>query len=147
MEDGTFYVTLPSNSSKTYYPDNDVSRFKTHLAQTLSIPSEKKYKIGLAELILPFFPSKAGDCYIYSSAAQPSILGDTYSKLLRVVRVDPKRDTYEFQRVYFHDLEAREINTIDILLADQDGNKFFTAQTAQNLATIIVLCFTDNPTE
>ena len=35
-----FYVTLPSNSSMSYYPDNTVTEYKTYLAQPISLESD-----------------------------------------------------------------------------------------------------------
>ena len=42
-----FYVTLPSNSSISYYPDNTVTRYKTHLSQPISLEGE--WEVGLFE--------------------------------------------------------------------------------------------------
>ena len=42
-----FYVTLPSNSSMSYYPDNTVTRYKTHLSQPISLESD--WEVGLFE--------------------------------------------------------------------------------------------------
>ena len=42
-----FYVTLPSNSSMSYYPDNTVTRYKTRLSQPISLDGE--WEVGLFE--------------------------------------------------------------------------------------------------
>ena len=42
-----FYVTLPSNSSMNYYPENTVTKYKTHLAQPISL--EGDWEVGLYE--------------------------------------------------------------------------------------------------
>jgi hypothetical protein len=46
-----FYVTLPSDSSEKYYPDNAVARFVTRLRETVRLDGE--YEITLAEIIHP----------------------------------------------------------------------------------------------
>ena len=46
-----FYITLPSNSSKDYYPDNKISEFRTKLKNALSLP--ENWEMGLCELIFP----------------------------------------------------------------------------------------------
>ena len=44
-----FYVTLPSNSSMEYFPDNKTSNFVTKLSTTLQLDGERK--VGLAEIV------------------------------------------------------------------------------------------------
>ena len=43
----SFYMTLPSNSSMNYYPENTVTKYKTHLAQPISL--EGDWEVGLFE--------------------------------------------------------------------------------------------------
>ncbi len=43
-----FTVTLPSNSSEGYYPDNTISSFKTHLPEEISLETE--YEVALTEI-------------------------------------------------------------------------------------------------
>ena len=43
-----FYVTLPSNSSMNYYPENTVTKYKTHFAQPISL--EGDWGVGLFEI-------------------------------------------------------------------------------------------------
>lgn len=43
-----FYLTLPSNSSLKYYPDNTVARFTTRLQNPVSLSGE--WEVGLAEI-------------------------------------------------------------------------------------------------
>ena len=47
MESG-FYVTLPSDSSVQYFPDNKTSNFVTKLSRTLQLDGE--WEVGLAEI-------------------------------------------------------------------------------------------------
>jgi hypothetical protein len=46
-----FYVTLPSDSSVGYYPDNMVARFVTKLPERIRL--EGDYEMGLVEIIYP----------------------------------------------------------------------------------------------
>ena len=46
-----FYVTLPSNSSMQYFPDNKTSNFVTKLSRTLQLDGE--WEVGLAEIDYP----------------------------------------------------------------------------------------------
>lgn len=46
-----FYVTLPSDSSANYYPNNTVARFVTKLSERIRL--EGDYEMALAEIIYP----------------------------------------------------------------------------------------------
>jgi len=58
-----FYVTLPSNSSMQYYPDNTVARYTTKLANTIEL--EGDWEVGLAEISVPSAVENVvcGQCY------------------------------------------------------------------------------------
>src|SRR6218665_515669 len=43
-----FYVTLPSNSSMRYYPDNTTTRYTTRLENTLALTGD--WEVGLVEI-------------------------------------------------------------------------------------------------
>src|SRR3989442_829745 len=56
-----FYLTLPSNSSQEYFPDNTKTEFTTKLASTIELTNE--WEVGLAEIMFPrswYTVSKAG---------------------------------------------------------------------------------------
>ena len=46
-----FYLTLPSNSSEQYFPDNTMTEFTTKLASTIDLTGE--WEVGLAEIMFP----------------------------------------------------------------------------------------------
>jgi hypothetical protein len=46
-----FYVTLSSDSSANYFPNNTVARFITKLRERICLEGE--YEIGLVEIIYP----------------------------------------------------------------------------------------------
>lgn len=46
-----FFLSLPSNSSMTLYPENTVSQYTTHLPREISLTGE--WEVGLSEIILP----------------------------------------------------------------------------------------------
>jgi hypothetical protein len=51
MMNNHFYITLPSDSSATYYPNNTVSHFITRLPERVRL--EGPYEMALAEIIFP----------------------------------------------------------------------------------------------
>ena len=46
-----FYLTLPSNSSAKFYPDNTVTQFNTRLHQTFDLTGE--WEVGMTEIMFP----------------------------------------------------------------------------------------------
>jgi hypothetical protein len=61
-----FYLTLPSDSSSKYYPENTTACFKTKLKARIELDGE--YEVGLAQLIYPHswfnFNNSNGDFYV-----------------------------------------------------------------------------------
>ena len=46
-----FYLTLPSNSSEQYYPDNTLTHFTTKLHSDVSLNGD--WEVGLADIMYP----------------------------------------------------------------------------------------------
>src|SRR5260221_3059333 len=46
-----FYLTLPSNSSQQFFPDNTLTEFTTKLPSTIELTNE--WEVGLAEIMFP----------------------------------------------------------------------------------------------
>ena len=47
-----FYLTLPSNSSMNYYPDNTLAHYTTVLAQDVDLSG--RWEVGLSEIQYPY---------------------------------------------------------------------------------------------
>ncbi|GIX93061.1 uncharacterized protein CDAR_170951 [Caerostris darwini] len=47
----SFYLTLPSDSSLHYFPNNKISSFATQLPSPITL--DRKWEVGLAEIIYP----------------------------------------------------------------------------------------------
>jgi len=58
-----FYLTLPSNSSMKYYPENTVAQFTTKLSNVIEL--EGDWEVGLAEISVPSRVENAfnDECY------------------------------------------------------------------------------------
>lgn len=67
-----FYLTLPSNSSMEYYPDNSASHYFTKLPQTIDL--EREFEVGLSEIQLPnsYLNVAKGDFWIEYTTHLPS---------------------------------------------------------------------------
>ena len=80
MESGQFYMTLPSNSSMTYFPDNTLAEYKVKLPNHVDL--SESWEVGLASITYPhtwytireenrrFYYYDAGDG-VFNSAGLP----------------------------------------------------------------------------
>lgn len=148
MDGTSIYLTLPSNSSADFFPNNHFSKFSTQLAQPLILDQSLKHTIALAELVLPEAPQKPLDCYIYCSITRLNVVGDSYAKLLRMIRLTTDKNIYEFRNLYFHEVDrVNQVAGIDLLLTDQFGEELTApSYSARDLATVAVLCIHSVPT-
>jgi hypothetical protein len=48
----SFYVTLPSNSSKEFYPENTLTNFTTKLQPPFYL--NQTYEVGIVEITFPY---------------------------------------------------------------------------------------------
>ncbi len=58
-----FYLTLPSNSSEVYYPDNTVTQFTTRLHNSFNLTGE--WEVGMTEIMFPhsWYNVTRNSCY------------------------------------------------------------------------------------
>lgn len=139
------FLFLPSNSSKDFHDKNSLSKFTTRLVQPLTFQLGYEYRIGLAELSIPAnaLPNQnqSDDCYVYCSLCCLNYVGDTFSKLLRSVRISKTTETYSFPIIFFHEIEpVTYVTDIEIKLARQGGENFpFKSSTLPSIATICIV--------
>ena len=46
-------ITLPSNSSMEYYPNNTLASFQTHFETPLTLIMSEDHEVALSEILLP----------------------------------------------------------------------------------------------
>ncbi|GFY67971.1 uncharacterized protein TNIN_431361 [Trichonephila inaurata madagascariensis] len=89
----SFYITLPSDSSMHFFPENKISHFKTRLPSPVYLNGE--WEVGLSEIIYPqswlnvngtnnYFRYKVGDSNI-SSTVKGTIDVDSYEKMCLIL--------------------------------------------------------------
>ena len=108
-----FYVTLPSNSSMQYFPDNKTSNFVTNLSRTPQLDGE--WEVGLAEIDYPhtWYNIREGktslEIYVPDKWAQKfSIQPGYYENVIDVIDALSK---------------AGLANTTDVVVSCDDTNK------------------------
>ena len=114
-----FCVTLPSNSSTQYFPDNKTSNFVTKLSRTLQLDGE--WEVGLAEIDYPhtWYNIREGknsvEIYVPDKWAQEgSIQPGYYEKVIDVIDVLRK---------------AGLANLTDVVVTHDDTSKRVTVKT------------------
>lgn len=123
-------ITLPSNSeAPVYRGTNKLSRFTVQLARPLVLNTEKRFSLGLCEINIPWqaLPTDLDsnkDLYVYCNLVSPQYTGDSYSRLLRLVRIQNNKETYEFNKIYYRPLEGTRHTCVDIFISNQKGENY-----------------------
>ncbi|GFT78283.1 uncharacterized protein TNCV_4451421 [Trichonephila clavipes] len=109
----SFYVTLPSDSSMHFFPENKISHFKTQLPSSVYLNGE--WEVGLSEIIFPhswlnvnetnnYFRYKFGDGNISSTVKQTIDVGcyetmfDTILAIQLALPQNPNRFTINYNK-------------------------------------------------
>ena len=107
-----FYVTLPSNSSMQYFPDNKTSNFVTKLPRTLQLDGE--WEVGLDEIVYPhiwynIFEEKNSveiytpdNLYLVFKTVEYSIQPGYYEKVQDVIDALYKAGLNNLTDVFYH---------------------------------------------
>lgn len=101
----SFYITLPSDSSQRFFPENTLSHFVTQLPTPVTLNGE--WEVGLAEIIYPhtwynvnasnnLFGFDLGDGQLSSRRIPPGYY-ETIPDILKAVTLAPFRDKIQFQ--------------------------------------------------
>lgn len=89
-----FYLTLPSNSSFAYFPDNTLTNYKTQLPQVINL-SEGEWEVGLVEIQYPrtWYNVHKGDVWLRLSlyaednrVDMPAGYYDNPAKFIRILK-------------------------------------------------------------
>ena len=116
-----FYVTLPSNSSMQYFPDNKTSNFVTKLSRTLQLDGE--WEVGLAEIDYPhtWYNVHEGKNSVESYAP------DKFDLVFQIVEYSIQPGYYEKVQDMIDSLyKAGLANLTDVVLLYDDTSKRVT---------------------
>ena len=118
-----FYVTLPSNSSMQYFPDNKTSNFKSKLSRTLQLDGE--WEVGLTEIVYPH------TCYNIREGKNSVEIyaSDNLYLVFKTVEYSIQPGYYEkVQDVIDALYKAGLANLTDVVLSYDDTSKRVTAK-------------------
>ena len=82
-----FHLTLPSNSSQKFFPNNTTTHFTTKLPQTVTLNEE--YEVGVNEIQIPvsWYNVTENECWFKTSSAKIFETGHRGSELPRSIHV------------------------------------------------------------
>ncbi|GFV85385.1 uncharacterized protein TNCV_3772101 [Trichonephila clavipes] len=119
----SFYVTLPSDSSMHFFPENKISHFKTQLPSPVCLNGE--WEVGLSEIIYPhswlnvnetnnYFLYKAGDGNISSTVKRTIDVGcyETMIHIISAVQLALPKNPNRFTIIYNKATKRVKINAV-----------------------------------
>ncbi|GFT89567.1 uncharacterized protein TNCV_2589101 [Trichonephila clavipes] len=119
----SFYVTLPSDSSMHFFPENKISHFKTQLPSPVCLKGE--WEVGLSEIIYPhswlnvnetnnYFLYKAGDGNISSTVKRTIDVGcyETMLDIISAVQLVLPKNPNRFTIIYNKATKRVKINAV-----------------------------------
>ncbi|GFW77856.1 uncharacterized protein F54H12.2 [Trichonephila clavipes] len=119
----SFYVTLPSDSSMHFFPENKISHFKTQLPSPVCLNGE--WEVGLSEIIYPhswlnvnetnnYFLYKAGDGNISSTVKRTIDVGcyETMLYIISAVQLALPKNPNRFTIIYNKTTKRVKINAV-----------------------------------
>jgi len=139
----SFYVTLTSDSSKPIFGDeNSVSHFTTQLAAPICT-SQTPYECAVTEVFLPTletwkFALTLSPIFLYSDISKPVHVGDSLTRLLRVLPPQVLSGHHSFTSLYYHPVDRQHINSITLSFHSNTGQRYFFSGSE---VSIVVLHF------
>ncbi|GFT62946.1 uncharacterized protein TNCV_1607371 [Trichonephila clavipes] len=119
----SFYVTLPSDSSMHFFPENKISHFKTQLPSPVCLNGE--WEVGLSEIIYPhswlnvnetnnYFLYKVGDGNISSTVKRIIDVGcyETMLDIISAVQLALPKNPNRFTIIYYKATKRVKINAV-----------------------------------
>ncbi|GFX53828.1 uncharacterized protein F54H12.2 [Trichonephila clavipes] len=119
----SFYITLPSDCSMHFFPENKISHFKTQLPSPVCLNGE--WEVGMSEIIYPhswlnvnetnnYFLYKAGDGNISSTVKRTIDVGcyETMSDIISAVQLALPKNPNRFTIIYNKATKRVKINAV-----------------------------------
>jgi len=125
-----FYITLFSNASQKFHPNNKLAEFTIQLAQRIDQGSTDNWEFGLCEFSCPrqkptnMKPIEVigeTNALIYCDLITPQFVGSDYVRCLRTFIHPSKFCEHRFNNVYYVPVQKRSFQDISILIKDIKG--------------------------
>ena len=124
----SFYLTLSSDSSKIFFNNNTIAHFSTQLAQPITL-SSGDWEVALCEVFIPSCrlcddgESKT-PIFLYTDIIRPQFVGDTMTRLLRVLPPNIASDHQIFSSLYYIPIEKVHFASITISFCSKTGKRY-----------------------
>lgn len=121
----SFYITLSSDSSASFFPENKISHFSVQLPHSICLDDDE-YEVAVCEVFTPKCDPNADStpCYLYTDLVKPQIMSDRSVRLLRILESPSIRNHTIFSALYYIPVEKRNISTITLTFATKFGNRY-----------------------
>ncbi len=128
------YVTLVSNNSMDFYPNNTLSSFTNILPVPLELNGD--WVVGINDLcmVLPknsycYKLDKEPPCdsrmrypvFIYTDIVKQRMIGDTFVKCIKILHTTGEDEYISFPRVEYHPLASNFIRDITLLFQNEEN--------------------------
>lgn len=116
----TMYIYLSSNGSKSVYPDNQVTSFRTRLSRPITLHGE--YEIAVISLVFPEFRTGYKPVYVTlnSTLCENSFIDTSQGSVLARIFA-PSNKYIEFAYPRYVRLNTQVLHVIDMDLLDSEG--------------------------
>lgn len=134
----SFYVTLSSDSSASYFPQNKISHFSVQLPQTIYLQDD--YEVAVCEVFTPKCDPNVdtSPCYLYSDLVKPQVMSDKSVRLLRILESPSILNHSVFDALYYIPVEKRDISTISLTFATKLGKKYPFPEVSSHPSIVIL---------
>ncbi|MES9902425.1 MAG: hypothetical protein ABW168_07050 [Sedimenticola sp.] len=117
----SLYLTVSSETSLAYFPDNKPYQFKIKLS------SEKTFvglwKVALLDIVLKDEEMRGNQLYIYANICGESFVNGEHGQLLRkVIPYNRNRWSQEFQVIRYNPVNKTDITDIEFYIKDYHNN-------------------------
>ena len=128
----SFYMTVNSDMSIVYFPNNKPYQFKTHLQSSINLNGN--WKVSLVDISMSDSSKKSYNLYIHSDICGESILDGDKENILRMVKAYRSgRWTQECINHQYISINKSEIRDIEFSIRNKKGE---LASFLQNPVTI-----------
>lgn len=143
----SFYLTLSSDSSKQFFPDNAAAHFTTQLARPVCLTPF--YEVAVCEVFLPPLEGYwklrevTTPIYLYCDLIQPVFLCDTLCRLLRVLPSDSLSGHHLFPVNHYIPVDRHAFQTVTLSFHARSGQRYSFGDSTY--PTTVVLHFRERP--
>ena len=115
------YLTLPSNSSNSLYPNNTPAKYKVRLQRELLLEAGE-WEVGLAEIHFPYNRRLPPTLQVCCNIIDHQLVGNGIRPLLRIISIKGKKAgdviSQVFERPHYIPVSGGAVRDVEISICD-----------------------------